>query len=216
MVDYRKAAEFWFALACAVALLTLTLPAHATVEWDFTPTAIVDCSAPCALTGRPVASLILDGPDSSGTAFFNMYDPPTLTGDPFTFALADGIFTAREHISTAEPTGLGCEFCAGGYGSSPLVPWAIVDYSLSWRETAGALDAVLITFNTEQDGVTRLTLTGGTLATDLILGGCAGVCDVTGVWSDAPSPAPEPGTLVLFAGALAAFGLRRRPNAPQS
>jgi hypothetical protein len=193
----------------ACALITLSLPAHAAIEWDFTPTAFVACVEPCKLTGLPVASLILDGPDSTGNVSFDGFGTPPQSCPAITSTSrwrGEAHAAGEEHISSTEPTGLGCEFCAGGYGNAPI-PWAILDYSLSWREVAGELDAVLITFNTEQDGVQRLGLTGGTLATDYFLGGCSDVCDVTGVWtSDAPSPVPEPGTLALLGRVLAAFG----------
>jgi hypothetical protein len=129
----------------AGALITLGLPAHATIEWDFTPTAMTcgkfDNGRPlCKLTRLPVASLTLDGPDSTGTAFFDSYNPPVLTGDPFRFSLAgEAHAVGKEHISSTEPIGLGCEFCASG-DSNSLIPWDIVDYSLSWREVAGSLD----------------------------------------------------------------------------
>ncbi len=212
MTEYERLGAWWFAVAVGAAVwLWLLMPAHAMVEWDFTPTGVVSCDEPCKLTGLPVAILVLDGPDSAGAAFFDGYHTPVLTGDPFYFSLAGEAHAAgREFISNTEPIGLGCAYCASGDDG---LPWDIVDYSLSWREVGGVLDAVLISFLTEQDEVWKLGLAGGELATDFFLGGCSDVCDVTGVWNDASSPATEPGTLALLAGWLAAFGLQRRRTA---
>jgi hypothetical protein len=85
-----------------------SLPAHAAIEWDFTPTAFVTCGSSfnglplCKLTGPPVASLILDGPDSTGNVSFNGFGPPpVITGDLFYFSLAgEARATGREHISS--------------------------------------------------------------------------------------------------------------------
>jgi hypothetical protein len=199
----------------AGALIALGLPVHASVEWDFTPTAIVDCPfGNCVLTGTPVVSLTLDGPDSSGSAaYIGDNGPPILTGDPFAFSVADrGLLSASpEHISTADPLGIGSVIQFELTIPPGIVPAAAVaDYRISWTEVGGILDAVSISFDTVQDSISRLGLTGGRLASDFELGGCP-TCDVTGVWtSNAPSPVPEPGTLALLGGVLAAFGLARR------
>lgn len=214
----------WYAMKnfglTALALLALTPSAHASIEWDFTPTAIVDCPfGNCVLTGSPVVALTLDGPDSSGSAtYIGDNGPPILTGDPFAFSVADRglLFSASpEHISTADPLGIGSVIQFELTIPPGIVPAAAVaDYRISWTEVGGILDAVSISFDTVQDSISRLGLTGGRLASDFELGGCS-VCDMTGVWTDSSS-VPEPGTLALLLGALGVFGFRRGINAPLS
>ena len=124
-------------LACAFALLTAERVAAAPVTWDFIATS---CSAAVAFTPvgggcdpaqqypLVVATLTLDGPDSSGNAGVQGLGgppaPPSPSGAPFAFDLvAAQTFGGNGHsaVSTANPTGT--YITASG-------PW-VVGYNIS-------------------------------------------------------------------------------------
>jgi hypothetical protein len=178
----------------ALALLALTPPAHAApVLWDFEATSCTVVYGAsfggCSTTQQypaPLATLTLNGPDSSGTAVWEPEDPfaprlPVYTGDGFAFAFAG--------LPTIDPA-----FTGPSYGEC-IGPHDICDFDMSWTETAGQLTAV----NINVDGFTN---SGDFQLTHALIGsddnfpgfGCvASGCEVTGYWTDAvPEPASWP------------------------
>jgi hypothetical protein len=190
-------------LACAFALLTAERVAASPVTWDFiatscseVPNADSQCN-PAQHYPLVLATLTLTGPDSSGQASTGLF--PT-SGDPFAFDLvaAQGLGTGRSMFSTADPTGPLVGF--------PPTPW-VVDYAISWTETAGALTFIGVSMDTIQDSLERFGLTGGDVGSDNELAGCeASTCRINGYWVIAP----EPGSLALLASAFGVWGVTRR------
>jgi hypothetical protein len=192
-------------LACAFALLTAERVAAAPVNWDFIATSCVSepFSPPGCEAGQQyplvLATLTLDGPDSSGSA----QDGGPNFGDPFAFNLvaAQGLGTGRSMVSTADPTGPLVGF--------PPTPW-VTDYNISWIETGGALTSIHVAMDTIQDGVS-IGLTSAQIGTDFQLAGCDDNCQLNGFWTDVSLvTAPEPGSLALLASAFGVWGLARR------
>jgi hypothetical protein len=185
-------------LACACALLTVEHVEAAPVTWDFVETACgplpfggnsCDPHQPYPFT---LASLILTGPDSTGSASLGFSLIPTLTGDPFDFEIPE----TGEGVSTDHPFGTGRGIL-------------LSDYDIRWSETAGVLNMVDISINTEVDTINHLGLTGGEVSTDHRIGGCEFEfpCQISGYWVDASLvTAPEPGSLALLASALGVWG----------
>lgn len=82
----KKLAVFF---AIAIALTGLSMSARATVTWSFFETACIPLNGtlPCAPYPGPLASLVLSGPSSSGSADWggSISMPPLVTGDAFSF-----------------------------------------------------------------------------------------------------------------------------------
>jgi hypothetical protein len=201
-------------LACAFALLTAERVAAAPVTWDFI---VTSCDGPVETgLGRGgcnpaqqyplvLATLTLDGPDSSGSA---RYPVATASGDPFTFDLVAGGRPAQSSFSNDGPVGPPLS----PPGVEPPDYW-VRDYGISWTETAGVLTFIDVSMTTIQDGIDMLRLTGGTIATDFMLAGCefGPPCQISGFWTDVPLvTAPEPGSLALLASAFGVWGVTGR------
>ena len=195
-------------LACASALLTAERVAASPVTWDFIATSCTlvanipsNCN-PAQQYPLVLATLTLSGPDSSGEASTGLF--PT-SGDPFAFDLvaAQSLGAGRSRFSTADPT--------GPIGGFPPTPW-VVDYAISWTETAGVLISVSVSMDTIQDSLHGFGLTGGLVASDFNLAGCDfSTCHINGYWTDASLvTAPEPGSLALLASAFGVWGLSGR------
>ena len=122
----------------------------------------------------------------------------------------------RDDIRRSHPPLPGNRECIGGRD--------ICDFDLAWSETAGQHTALSIAVDGYHDNFGDLSvpggvfgLKGGVIATDdtyFCVGSFSGcsraACSISGFWTDAPAPAPEPGTLALLGGLLGAFGLARR------
>jgi len=79
----------------AISVIGLTAPVaaySAPVIWSFYETGITSCNSPspfsCVLPPQPfvLATLVLPGPTSAGTAIWDRVSPPVYTGDNFTLS----------------------------------------------------------------------------------------------------------------------------------
>jgi hypothetical protein len=84
-------------LAIWVIGLIAPVAAYATpVTWSFYETGITSCNSPapfsCVLPPQPfvLATLVLPGPTSAGTAIWDGVSPPVYTGDNFTLTVPRG------------------------------------------------------------------------------------------------------------------------------
>jgi hypothetical protein len=184
-------------LACAFVLLTAERVAASPVTWDFIATSCSNDPFGCDPSQHyplVLATLTLDGPDSSGLA---QYGGPNL-GDPFAFDLVASRFPGLSMVSSAEPMGPLFGF--------PPTYW-VTAFLLSWTETDGVLTSVRAAMDTILTGVI-IGLTSAEVNTDDPLGGCGNDCQLTGYWVIAP----EPGSLALLASAFGVWGVigRRR------
>jgi hypothetical protein len=211
--------------ACVFALLTAERVAAAPVTWDFIATG---CTYGNCLSGQhyPVtlATLILPGPDSSGTAVFGGWGPGSVypaqyTGDSFVLEWSDRPALTPAFTQNNEPFGE-CEHLG-----------EMCQFDLSWSEHAGQLDALRLSVYGIEDSFLFPAWPGSvvTVASDYIyrsgnFAGCdyASQCQISGFWvNDALVTAPEPGSLALLAGAFGVWrliGLRctrlTKPRAP--
>jgi hypothetical protein len=193
---------FSFVLA-ATALAALPHPALADVTWSFYETSCTPVlgGRPCMPFTAALASLLLPGPTSAGSANWQSspfgVPPPILTGD------TDFAFVPSEGRSIAPPgygTGLDCE--GAGFG-----PGAICSYDISWSEVDGQLLAISIDYLTASIAEMHLGLGGGRIASDFTIGGCPvlGTCAVTGFWQSVPEPTSAAMLLTGFLVASAAW-----------
>jgi hypothetical protein len=211
-------------LACAFALLTAERAAAAPVTWDFI---VTSCDGPAfTMAGggcNPaqqyplvLATLTLDGPDSSGSANYPGGGGATASGDPFTFDLVGGGRPAQSAFSRDGPAGPPLS----PPGVEPPDYW-VVDYGISWTETGGALTFISVSMDTIQDSIDRVPpfgLTGGFISTDFMLAGCefGPPCQISGYWTDVSLvTAPEPGSLALLASAFGVWGVTGRRRVPR-
>jgi hypothetical protein len=189
-----------FLALCAVAAAALfALPdtANATVvTWSFYETS---CTPDCIPFTRPLATLTLSGPTSSGYAEWNVYPiPPTLEGDTdFTFTPAAGdMISPPDYGNTPD-----CE------GSDT----AVCRYEIGWVETDGQLNGFSLYYLTASVEFRDFGLTGGIIVSDPGFGGCPSgtTCIVTGVWRS-DLPVSEPGSAILLLSGILGFGAARR------
>jgi len=194
-------------LACELSLAS----AEASVTWSFYETAITSCNAlpvACVLPPQPfvLARLLLPSDTSSGSTTYTGGGPiaqHVSTGDDFSFQVGPD----RVVSQTLPPDGP--SDCCGGF-------YSVVDFNISWSETAGILDRVFIDFNSSTDNA-RIFMDHADLATDYYLGGCEFTqCTVAGFWqSDLPVPEPMSAALLLTGiVGLAALYRARRPRTP--
>jgi hypothetical protein len=198
----------------AAALIALPPTADATVIWSFYETTITSCNGgTCVLPPQPfvLLTLTLPGPTSAGTATWppvisGTRNPPVYTGDSFALSLPFGP-TATPLLT---PAFAGVPDC---HGSSPA---ALCDFDISWTEVAGVLTAVNINVDESFNNIGGMAgkgpfgLTGGPLASDLILGGCsAAQCTVAGFWQS-DLTAPEPMSIAPLVAGLVGTWLSRR------
>ena len=129
-------------LACGLSLAS----AEASVTWSFYETAITSCNAlpvACVLPPQPfvLARLLLPSDTSSGSTTYTGGGPiaqHVSTGDDFSFQVGPD----RVVSQTLPPDGP--SDCCGGF-------YSVVDFNISWSETAGILDRVFIDFNSSTD-----------------------------------------------------------------
>jgi hypothetical protein len=191
----------------AVMLVALSVPADASVTWDFYETGITACEAfACVQPAGPqfLMSLSLSGPTETGSAEYAFGGTPAVTDPDFTFEL-DASFS----YIIAPPS----------FDSYP--PGYIQGYDITWDAASGQLDGVSVDFlSAVSDDVGYYVggfgLTGGGIGSDGSFGGCSdGSCTVAGYWRNAAA-VREPGSAVLLTSALVVFGLarfrRRRPS----
>ena len=191
-------------MSIAVAAILFSLPADATVVFDFFETGL-SCQNPndCSLPTQPfvLAEIILPGPNSSGSAAWSTGfpilpgdPPPTRTGDPF--ALSVGLW----RISSDDLMG------PEGF------PLGTRDYSISWHATNGVLGITLDVLTVSLVEA-HLHESGGRIGSDGLLGGCFNTqCEVTGFWAQPQIVVtPEPRNAPLVLTGLLLFGafLRR-------
>ena len=208
-----------FVFVVFIIVLIFPVSGHATVVWDFNATSCTlsygtnGCS-PTQQYPALLATLTLPGPDSSGSAVWtggldSQVFPPVYTGDAFTL---DWNGNGRyPQISSNFPQNV-----RGGGG--PLHTCSsgddICDFNVSWTEIAGQLTAIYITidgFNDALDVVyDTATIASNDTYSALGFSGCSqSNCTIIGFWVDSPATVPEPGTLALLTGALAAFLWKR-------
>jgi hypothetical protein len=185
-------------LMLAAALTAAAVPGHANVVWDYLVTDIT-CTGICGPVPAPsyvIAELILPGPTSSGSAFWQ-FGHPIFPGDPPPIHAGDDFIFSTTFGSRITPTDL-----TDAAHAQSLNP--IKHYELSWSETDDILDSILIVFDTRIDNL-RLSLTGGTLISDRDGPlGCyilSGTCQLIGSWIVAPVDEPRelPAALLLLA-----------------
>ena len=169
----------------------------APVTWDFVETACSGCAYESALLPRPIASLTLPGPDSSGHRPFPANGLP---GDPFSFVFLDD----------GKP--------AFSFQAGPCCATAVRSYDLAWNEVAGNLLSVSVNFVADvdifapQDRVS-LSMTSGTIYSRFYLDGCVNaICDITGFWQS-ELVVPEPMSAVLLLAGL--LGLCLASSSPR-
>ena len=190
----------------------LCYPGH----WSFYETGITSCNSPapfsCVLPRQPfvLATLVLPGPTSAGTAIWDGVSPPVYTGDNFTLTVP-----VVHGALTVSPAFTG--YPVIGFCHESASPSTICDFDISWSETAGDLIAVRVNIDAVFDDIGGLAgpprtffgLTGGPLASDHTLGGCGNTqCTVTGYWQS-DLALPEPMSAVLLITGLLATCLAR-------
>jgi hypothetical protein len=204
------------AISAAALLSSFPTPGGATVTWSFYETGCIHCSpAP-----QPFVLMSFTLPDatSSGSASWTGYPAlPVVTEPYFTFQLVTG-----ERI--APPNYAYFSACAPSFGILCQGITTIFDYSISWNEVAGQLNAVSISLDGESEtvgfgsGFGGFGLSGGGFASDGVVGcGTNTQCQISGFWQGVEF-VPEPGSAVLLLSALFGFGLigllLNRPHAP--
>jgi hypothetical protein len=146
-----------------------------------------------------LATLVLPGPTSAGTAIWDGVSPPVYTGDNFTLTVP-----VVHGALTVSPAFTG--YPVVGFCHESASPSTICDFDISWSETAGDLIAVRINIDAVNDDIGGLAgrgafgLTGGPIASDGTLGGCTFTqCIIAGFWqSDLAVSVPEPISAVLL------------------
>jgi hypothetical protein len=200
-------------IATAFAALCIS-PAFATITFDFYETGISNCypsSLSCSLPPQPFVLMSLTVSQPSGHAYM------TNSGSPGTVDISDPSFAFSLYPFGSPP---GIPVSASNSGLDPTCGAAgncfILSYSMSWSAGGNVLDAASIGFSGIHNTVLAgFGLSGGTIASDYMLGGCSiGVCTVTGFWQDAPPSLPEPGSMPLLLTALLGLGFARLLQRP--
>ena len=193
-------------LASATILSAIAAQARgAPVTWTFYETGCTLSGGPCNAQPPvpfpyPLATLILPGPTSSGTAFWQGGLPPApapvYTGDNFTFEYA-GIFITPAF--NGEPN------CLEGHG--------LCEFDLSWSEVGGELESIALNALSDMDQIGyrgSFGLTGGVFGSDGTVDDCFfAQCVATGFWQS-NLPVPEPMTTSLLLSGLLGLALTRR------
>lgn len=200
----------------AISAVLSPTPSSAAVVWDFVAEE-VRCfngafngtlnGAPCAAqpTPFPLAELILPGPNSSGTAAWNMFpsraNTPIHSGDDFTLTVkfAEAPVTVHQ----------------GGIPNGPILS----GYEIAWTEVDNILTDIEITIGGFAEQFTRWRLGGVLYSADSNAPRIRDIepticpffqCVISGEWISTASIVPEPGSLgLLLVAALGMFGIRR-------
>jgi hypothetical protein len=156
-----------------------------------------------------LATLVLPGPTSAGTAIWDGVSPPVYTGDNFTLTVP-----VVHGALTVSPAFTG--YPVIGFCHESASPSTICDFDISWSETARDLIAVRVNIDAVNDDIGGLAgrgafgLTGGPIASDGTLGGCTFTqCIIAGFWQSDLTAVPEPMSAVLLITGLLATCLAR-------
>ena len=190
-------------LSAVVLSLSSTMPASASVTFDFLVTACsgVACRVPEQFP-HVLMSLQLSTLTENGSAQWGGGSSPPIVSDPnFAFSLRDiASFFGTPVIIGPPDFGFALRFS--------IEP----SYNITWSEVAGQLTAVSVNYldiaNEVGFGSGAFGLTGGGIGSDSNIDGCGfGLCMVSGYWQSVP----EPGSAILLLSALLGFGMLRRP-----